>query len=554
MSKEIQNIYALDKDGNSIYIDDVISGRKGYYCRGCKREMEAVKSKLANRRSYFRHCTVDVEGVGKCTYSDETYRHALAKSMLQELKSVVGPAVYKYPPKGVKGNGYLLSQSKTIYADKVEIEIPFYEDENCEIHYGKNLDIDEKYLFIKPDVAFFDSSGKLILLIELVATHKIKDEKKLKIKRLGIDTIQINVPKASPEEIEESLKTTKHTKWIYNNEEANTTYIQPAESSATGISPIDVDQRRLFEETFNCRKVGINNLIRSIEKCLRTEYFRGIESGIGSEISRVEGNTETRRERLSIIQRECEKRLQGEHAEEINKTEERYRDLEERYLAKNGEIRRGIEEQRDIERENTETECRNNCIVRKKKIAIKTILQEQKKWDERAEKNYSTESEIRELEDRERKEFEFNERAEREYFKRTREGIKNNIRELQEKGRTISQRFGELTRKEQDDFERQKRNERQEIIRIESEERGLSKSNAVYRERHGTEFESRRETIFREVKEGNSGKYGALSKEIQRYFNGISLLNDISELYTNKERQRIALKAIRYGMFKNGNK
>ena len=60
----------------------------------------------------------------------------------------------------------------------------------------------EKFLLIQPDVAFFDKDETPILLIEIVATHKVDPEKIVKIKRLGIDTVQVKVPKDSPQEIE----------------------------------------------------------------------------------------------------------------------------------------------------------------------------------------------------------------------------------------------------------------------------------------------------------------------------------------------------------------
>src|SRR5690606_18081618 len=40
-----------------------------------------------------------------------------------------------------------------------------------------------------------------------------------------------------------------------------------------------------FEETIKCRAAQINNLIRTINKCLGSELYRGIDGGLESELS-----------------------------------------------------------------------------------------------------------------------------------------------------------------------------------------------------------------------------------------------------------------------------
>jgi hypothetical protein len=131
----------------------------------------------------------------------------------------------------------------------------------------------QKYLLSKPDVVFFDSNGKPILLIEVVATHKVSTEKKVKLKRLGIDSIQIAIPKDSPENIEKTFRITERTKWIYSHEQENTPYIPIPFSDSTAILSVDEDQRKLLEESFICRKAEINNLIRTIRRCLESKQY-----------------------------------------------------------------------------------------------------------------------------------------------------------------------------------------------------------------------------------------------------------------------------------------
>lgn len=296
---EIQNVYAHNIKGEEIHISEAESGKKGYFCMGCKREMQAVKQSKENRRSFFRHDHNALKGEGLCTFSDETYRHQIAKQYLINIKKVKVPAVYKFPPKDFNGIANLISKEKYIEASFVIPELSFYEDDAGVIHYEKVFPNSEKYnLLIRPDITFFDSQSKPILLIELVATHKLSEEKKLKIKHLGIDCIQVTVPKESPENIEKVFDRTNRTKWIYNYEHESAEYIPITYGSREGISFIDKDQRKFFEESFNCRAAQIRNLIRTIDSCLESEQYRKVIEKLESEISRVTRNTEIERKDL----------------------------------------------------------------------------------------------------------------------------------------------------------------------------------------------------------------------------------------------------------------
>lgn len=79
------HVYARNIKGEERYImhPDVIRGRKGYRCIGCDEEMEARKGP---KLQYFAHVPTDVKNGRKCTFSNETYRHKIAKEILQILK------------------------------------------------------------------------------------------------------------------------------------------------------------------------------------------------------------------------------------------------------------------------------------------------------------------------------------------------------------------------------------------------------------------------------------------------------------------------------------
>ncbi|MGD9929554.1 MAG: hypothetical protein AB7U05_06015 [Mangrovibacterium sp.] len=328
------NVYANDVNSDIVFVGDVESGRKGYFCLGCGRVMQAVKPKT--RRAYFRHDVEASKSEGRCTYSDETYRHKLAKEFLQIQKKVKVPAVYKYPPHGQEGIPNLLAEARFIEAHSVGIERTFYENENGEIKSGTSDDAEGKYLLIRPDVTFYDKDDRPILFIELVATHKLTDEKIIKIRRLGIDTIQIAVPKDSPKSISEALNHTNHTKWIYNREQEDARYLPIPVSDSAGIQPIDEVQRKFFEESYKCRAAQIGNFIRTIRKCLESEYYRQIEQGIRSEISRVEENTREHQDQWFRICNNRRESLAWKYSErrESVKTEEGAIDKEERAFHK----------------------------------------------------------------------------------------------------------------------------------------------------------------------------------------------------------------------------
>lgn len=381
-----QNEYAKNRKEDVVYILDAESGRKGYWCISCDKEMQAVHFKNEFFKSYFRHDAKDVKIERKCTFRNEEYRHKLAITILQEYKEVKIPPVYKFSPDGKKA--ILLETAKNILASSVKAELTFYEDEEGNVKWGKNPEIEEKYLLFRPDITFFNATEEPIMLIEIVVTHKLTDEKKVKIKRLGINTIQIKIPKDSPENIAKSLKTATHTKWIYNDLEERTDYIQVSKGNREEISSIDELQRQFFEESIACRKSQIGNLIRSISRCLEGQQYRNLVFQLEQELSRVKTNTERNRERLEQlrseyrervserfrnsfeqieneerelaehIEREREK-LAGEYRAKVEVIEQEYGKLEARYIKRRGELQNL---QRETNQQHRETEASiNEC-------------------------------------------------------------------------------------------------------------------------------------------------------------------------------------------------
>lgn len=312
--------------GLRIHISKAASGRKGYVCLGCGQGMIAHRGQV--NEHHFQHDPLDVTRKGKCTYSDETERHRVAKDILQRLRCIQVPVLRKYPPAGVSEKAVKLKDARLVEAASVENELHFYETASGEINFTSKAAWREestKYLLIKPDVTFFDKEGNPILLIELVATHKPDDEKLAKIRSLGIDAVQVLLPKTSPEGIEDALLRGNHTQWLYNYEREKTEYLQLSPRSGSSISSTDENEDIVFEETFACRTSEIKGLIRRIRNGLGSEHYQRIERNLTGELSRVTDNTTRHRERLHELQANHEAAIRDEFSErfaQINREQE----------------------------------------------------------------------------------------------------------------------------------------------------------------------------------------------------------------------------------------
>ncbi|WP_447636928.1 hypothetical protein [Flavobacterium microcysteis] len=443
-----QNEYANNVKGDPIFILDAESGRKGYWCIGCEAEMEAVRRKKnLLHKSYFRHIAKDVKkGEIPCSFSNQDFRHNLAIDILQRTKRIKVPNLYKYAPDGK--TAILIKEASFIEAHSVKAELSFYEDEDGNVLFGKNPDIDIKNLLIRPDVTFFDRNDKPILLIEIVVSHKLNDEKKAKIRRLGIDTIQVIIPKDSPENIAKNFLVTKNTKWVFNHDEQNTNYFQLPSGHTEGISQIDELQMGLLRESIICRKNQISNLLRSITRCVESQLYKRVEFNIGQEISRIEKATREHQSRLDEIQAGIESEIYselGNRRDELDKTEEEFRkiysDLEGRYCRKRNLLR---EEQEDTNREieiryrggRTEEDIRSEFERTKREYNYQetdidseqeSIRRHEKRIIGNIDEDTAFENNFGGAEKSFREEFETLERKEQENFERIREDLESKI-------------------------------------------------------------------------------------------------------------------------------
>lgn len=504
---EEQNEYAENVKSEIIYILDAESGKKGYFCIGCKGEMQAVKTKIEGRKSYFRHDVTDIKkNERECTFSNENYRHSQAMSILNRIKKIKVPTLYKYPPKNLDGKTIKIKNSEFITANYTKSELTFYETDNGDVKFGINPKIDNRNLLIRPDLTFFNKDNEPILLIEIVVTHKIDSEKLAKIKRLGINTVQVTIPKNSLENIEKSFSIGEKIKWIYNYEEERTKYIYIPNDNTEGISQIDELQRKIFDESFECRKSQINNLIRAIRKSLESEQYRELEENFRREIFRVENNTTRAEEKLN-------------------------------------DYREGI----------------RNQVERKFEPQRNSIKKEERILDEKERKNDQY------LEENQAKEYGKGRELEERYLKRRRE-INREQREIEELSYEI--RFFEATEIE---YQEQQRKINETIEQTEKSIRRNLESRKSIPERFKTfetklrtatkeeereleyEFKRIRESRIEQITNEDYKDTSKFTKRLREIFNTRNLFIGFDEKYSNYERHKKAVEYFRDGTYKNWN-
>lgn len=523
---EDQNEYAENIKGEPLYILDVESGRKGYFCIGCKNEMQAVKTKIRGRKSYFRHDPNDVKkSERKCTFSNQKYRHDQAVFILGRIKRIKVPAVYKYPPEDVDGKAFQISESKFIDAKYTRSELTFYETDSGEVKFGKNPEIDSRNLLIRPDVTFFNAQNKPILLIEIVVTHEIDAEKLAKIRRLGINTVQITIPKDSLENIENSFSKTNNIKWVYNYEEERTEYIFSPNEDSEGISQIDELQKRFFEETFECRKFQIRDLIRTIKKHLGSQQYRATEREFRSEISRVEENSERLREKLDRRREETRERISrkyGKRRAQIESQRVRIENEERKFREAKEDFENSIEQQREdlerryiIKKEELDNELRE---IRKSVLGAEDF---ERSENAIREQEKEIESEIRNTESRTRNIIE------------SREGLPRKFRSLEDQ--------------EQSRVERRREE-------IKNQRKELAEKYKLDKQKTAEEFEQNRGNAIRKIKNRDTSGESELSRRIKAILDAGRLFNDWDERTNTLQRNRAALECFRKGTYKNWNK
>jgi hypothetical protein len=558
------HIVAL-RDGHEIFIDQADSGR-GYTCIGCGKEMQAVKIKVRNHRSYFRHHPDGANPNNKCTWSDETYRHGVAKQILTQIKMIKVPTVKKYPVTG-DGPAMIIRRKRIITADHVEPEVYFFEDKNGDIRFQKHIPNSEDCdNIIKPDVVFFDKDKQPILFIELVATHKITTEKKIKIKNIGVDTVQVSVAKDSRQAIEKSFYKTKRTKWVFNNEYERTPYLSPTGEIERTIQPVDKDQQRLHEETLACRTAEIGAIIRSINRFIQSDRYREVVEGVGNEIARVNTDIGT----ATIQLRDRDAQLDTDARNTFKSTVERNSHEQSELDAAFENLRRAEaaewKEKRSLE--DRERELRESYQKRISRISgqegkfIAELEQEERSYNTKVENAGRVRSDGRESAKAKRTRMERNFETEKRNTDQTISNEERSVRELEEQLGKLSSRFEDEERAENDSLEHTEGNEKEIIADLEQRIEQLPEKFEKLRNRASEEsrtleaeitggFQQLRDGILSAFQDSNCERASKYSKRIAELFQLRGLVLDLAQKQSALQRLRRAYESVDKKTFEN---
>lgn len=115
--------------------------------------MQAVRFEVEHHKSYFRHDTKDVKIEGKCTFSNQNFRHRLAMDILARTKRIKVPNLYKFSPDG--NSKILIQESRFVEAHSVRAGLSFYENDDGVVMWEKKPEIEEKIFTGQTPYHFF---------------------------------------------------------------------------------------------------------------------------------------------------------------------------------------------------------------------------------------------------------------------------------------------------------------------------------------------------------------------------------------------------------------
>lgn len=193
---DVRHAFGLRED-ELLHISQVDRGLKcNCRCPGCKAELVAKKGEV--NAHYFAH-----RAKSDCTYKPETAIHDYAKRLIAQQLAFTTPALHVI----VKDDNYGLW---------VEESLPGKD------HTVLSGDLELGYMEVVPDVQLLTDGG--LLFVEIAVTHFIDRDKRSKLRRYGIPTVEIDLSSialdAPIEEIDQSvLSRMSLRKWAFHPDE-----------------------------------------------------------------------------------------------------------------------------------------------------------------------------------------------------------------------------------------------------------------------------------------------------------------------------------------------
>lgn len=212
-----------------IHISEILESEKGLKCNCvCPQCGQRLIAKLGEKK--IRHFAHHNE---ECSNALETALHKYAKEILQKHMKI------KLPTLIIEHDEYFRilrdsSNNYNCYDDELLEDRSYYDEEIYRrkicivkrflLEFDK-IELEHKIGDIVPDIIIYKNNTPL--MIEMAVTHFIDEEKKAKIKRLGLSTIEINLniddidyanfDKTKIEEI--IINKIGNKRWIYNKKE-----------------------------------------------------------------------------------------------------------------------------------------------------------------------------------------------------------------------------------------------------------------------------------------------------------------------------------------------
>lgn len=208
-STKIKLPFGLNKNNVLVHIADVERGKKCQcVCPSCRSPLIAAKG--SKKQPHFKHA-VDNE----CGNGLESAVHLAAKKMIIERKQIT-LSKYVSIASATDSRGEEHKAEKTIIENGVIIDFDSVQEET-ELH-GMKVDILAK-------------KGNKSLIIEIFYSHKVEEEKLVKIAKADISAIEINLSDLMPEDVMDweafwlYLNDPQRIHWLYNAK-AHTDYFE----------------------------------------------------------------------------------------------------------------------------------------------------------------------------------------------------------------------------------------------------------------------------------------------------------------------------------------
>ncbi|MCB0738617.1 MAG: hypothetical protein KDC92_13965 [Bacteroidetes bacterium] len=312
---------ALDKHDNEIHIAEAVKGEI-YRCKGCDGKMTPVLNTIKKPR-HFRHYVKPNSSRPNCPIINNDYRHKLTIDFLVNKKSIKVPRLII--PTEEKGQGILLDKPKLVEVTHAKANWHAYLNEDYDLVVSESPPTGQFYHHVLPDVIFFKGTQP-ILFIEVWVTHKVDDDKIIKLNNLGVDTVEFKIPPLPAEEIEKSIKTTERKTWIYHHKLAEYEKTNgPIKGIRNRIFEINEEEKSSNSRRFECARVEIKQFIQRLGKLVESKQFVEARNRIERELSetrllenRIREEFEETRERIHNRVRE---QIDQRHQNEIRRIE-----------------------------------------------------------------------------------------------------------------------------------------------------------------------------------------------------------------------------------------